>query len=133
MAAYRQALALSPRDAQARMGLDAILERARTPRPNDLLRTALLDAYADADANWDAIGWGAANQLVVGWPADGDLTALAADRLLLEFLRKSLNRDAALERKLLALRQATAQALLSGTPPRLKWSSWRRRWPSRPG
>lgn len=117
MAAYRQALALSPRDAQARMGLDAILERARTPRPNDLLRTALLDAYADADANWDAIGWGAANQLVVGWPADGDLTALAADRLLLEFLRKSLNRDAALERKLLALRQATAQALLSGTPP----------------
>jgi SAM-dependent methyltransferase len=116
IAAYRQALSLAPRDAQARMGLDAILERARTPRPNGELRMLLLDAYADEDANWDAIGWGAANQILVGWPADGNLETFAGDRLLLEFLRKSLNRDAGLERKLLDLRQATARALLSAEP-----------------
>jgi SAM-dependent methyltransferase len=114
MAAYRQALAASPRDAQARMGLDAILERARTPSPNEHLRTLLLEAYADDGANWDAVGWGAANQIVVGWPADDGLQTLANDRLLLEFLRKSLNRDAGLERKLLGLRTAVAQALASG-------------------
>ncbi len=110
MSAYRQALAASPRDAQARMGLDAILERARTPQPNAHLRTLLLEAYADDGANWDAVGWGAANQLAVGWPADNDLQRLAADRLLHEFLRKSLNRDADLERKLLALRKSVAAA-----------------------
>lgn len=110
MSAYRQALSASPRDVQARMGLDAILERARTAQPNAHLRTLLLEAYADDGANWDAVGWGAANQLVVGWPADGDLQALGNDRLLHEFLRKSLNRDAALERKLLALRKAVAAA-----------------------
>ena len=110
MSAYRQALATSPRDAQARMGLDAILERARTAQPNAQLRTLLLEAYADDGANWDAVGWGAANQLVVGWPSDNDLQRLAGDRLLHEFLRKSLNRDADLERKLLALRKAVAAA-----------------------
>lgn len=110
MSAYRQALAASPRDAQARMGLDAILERARTAQPNAQLRTLLLEAYADDGANWDAVGWGAANQLVVGWPADNDLQRLADDRLLHAFLRKSLNRDADLERKLLALRKAVATA-----------------------
>ncbi len=110
LSAYRQALAASPRDAQARMGLDAILERARTTQPNANLRTMLLEAYADDGANWDAVGWGAANQLVVGWPTDGDLRVLADDRLLHEFLRKSLNRDADLERKLLALRKAVAVA-----------------------
>jgi len=110
MSAYRQALAASPRDAQARMGLDAILERARTAQPNAQLRTLLLEAYADDGANWDAVGWGAANQLVVGWSADDDLQRLAGDRLLHEFLRKSLNRDADLERKLLALRKTVAAA-----------------------
>ncbi|MBI3196238.1 MAG: methyltransferase domain-containing protein [Rhodospirillales bacterium] len=117
MAAYRQVLAQSPRDAQARMGLDAILERARTPSPNDHLRTLLLEAYADDSANWDAIGWGAANQIVVGWPADDSLQTLGNDRLLLEFLRKSLNRDAGLERKLLGLRRTVTQALASGGSP----------------
>jgi len=102
MSAYRQALAALPRDAQARMGLDAILERSRTAQPNAQLRTLLLEAYADDGANWDAVGWGAANQLVVGWPSD--------DPLLHAFLRKSLNRDADLERKLLALRKAVAAA-----------------------
>lgn len=110
LSAYRQALAASPRDAQARMGLDAILERARTAQPNAHLRTLLLEAYGDDGANWDAVGWGAANQLAVGWPADNDLQRLADDRLLHEFLRKSLNRDADLERKLLALRKAVAAA-----------------------
>ena len=117
MAAYRRALALDPRDAAARMGLDAILERARTNQPNPGLRDLLLQAYADEGANWDAIGWGAANQIVVGWPHDNDLSKLAADSLLLEFLKKSLNRDAALERKLLTLRRATADALLATDSP----------------
>lgn len=110
MSAYRQALAASPRDAQARMGLDAILERARTAQPNAQLRTLLLEAYADDGANWDAVGWGAANQLVVGWPSDNDLQRLADDPLLHAFLRKSVNGDADLERKLLALRKAVAAA-----------------------
>jgi len=110
MAAYRRALAADPNDAQARMGLDAILERARTTQPNAPLRELLLEAYADSGANWDAVGWGAANQIAVGWPADDDLQALAGDRLLHEFLRKSLNRDAALERRLLKLRAALVSA-----------------------
>ena len=108
MAAYRQILAKDPADAAARMGLDAILERARTEQPNALLRELLLQAYADDGANWEAVGWGAANQLLVGWPQDNDLAVLAADPLLREFLRKSLNRDAALERRLIALRRAVA-------------------------
>ncbi|TAJ25199.1 MAG: methyltransferase domain-containing protein [Reyranella sp.] len=110
MAAYRGALKANPRDAGARLGLDAILERARTPQPNAHLRELLLEAYADEGANWDAVGWGAANQVTVGWPADNSLGVLAQDRLLHEFLRKSLNRDAALERKLLKLRAAVAAA-----------------------
>lgn len=110
MAAYRRALGADPNDAQARMGLDAILERARTAQPNGPLRELLLEAYADTGANWDAVGWGAANQIAVGWPADDDLQALAQDRLLHEFLRKSLNRDAALERRLLKLRAALVSA-----------------------
>lgn len=110
MAAYRRALATEPHDARARMGLDAILERARTTEPNPLLRELLLEAYADAGANWDAVGWGAANQIAIGWPADDSLDVLAQDRLLHEFLRKSLNRDAGLERKLLKLRAAVAMA-----------------------
>lgn len=117
MAAYRHVLAQTPGDAAARMGLDAILERARTNQPNPGLRELLLQAYADEGANWDAVGWGAANQIVVGWPQDNDLLKLAADPLLLEFLKKSLNRDAALERKLLALRRATADALLATDAP----------------
>ncbi len=117
MAAYRQALVRDPGNAEARMGLDAILERARTTQPNMGLRELLLQAYADEGANWDAIGWGAANQIVVGWPQDNDLQKLATDSLLLEFLKKSLNRDAALERKLLALRRATADALLATDAP----------------
>lgn len=117
MAAYRGALAQVPGDAAARMGLDAILERARTNQPNPGLRELLLQAYADEGANWDAIGWGAANQIVVGWPQDNDLQNLAVDPLLLEFLKKSLNRDATLERKLLALRRATADALLATDAP----------------
>lgn len=100
MSAYRQALAASPRDAQARMGLDAILERARTAQPNAQLRTLLLEAYADDGANWGA----------VGWPADNDLQRLADDPLLHALLRKSVNGDADLERKLLALRKAVAAA-----------------------
>ena len=99
------------------MGLDAILERARTPRPNEQLVDLLLDAYADDGANWDAIGWGAANQLLVGWPADAAPETMAGNQLLLNFLRKSLNRDAGLERKLIALREATAKALLEPSPP----------------
>lgn len=110
MAAYRRALAADPNDSPARMGLDAILERARTEQPNATLRELLLEAYADPGANWDAVGWGAANQIAVGWPADDDLQVLAGDRLLHEFLRKSLNRDAALERRLLKLRAAVAAA-----------------------
>jgi ubiquinone/menaquinone biosynthesis C-methylase UbiE len=117
MAAYRQALSLSPTLPAARMGLDAILERARTSRPNEQLVSLLLDAYADEGANWDAIGWGAANQLVVGWPADATPGTMAGNELLCEFLRKSLNRDAVLERKLIALREATAKALLQPSPP----------------
>src|SRR5690348_2404718 len=70
MAAYRQALALSPGFAAARVGLDAILERARTRQPNEQLIQLLIDAYADNGANWEAIGWGAANQVVIGWPAE---------------------------------------------------------------
>lgn len=118
MMAYRHALSLSPGLPAARMGLDAILERARTPRPNEQLVALLLDAYADDGANWDAIGWGAASQLVVGWPADAAPETMAGNQLLLNFLRKSLNRDAALERKLIALREATAKALLKPSPPR---------------
>ncbi len=110
MAAYRRALAADSRDAQARTGLDAILERARTTQPNPQLRERLLEAYADEGANWDAVGWGAANQIAVGWPADESIGTLAQDRLLHEFLRKSLNRDAALERKLVKLRAAVAAA-----------------------
>jgi len=117
MAAYRQILAKDPADAAARMGLDAILERARTEQPNALLRELLLQAYADDGANWEAVGWGAANQLLVGWPQDNDLAVLAADPLLREFLRKSLNRDAALERRLIALRRAVADALLAAEAP----------------
>lgn len=117
-AAYRQALAHDPRDAQARFGLDTLLERSRTTWPNADLRSLLLQAYADEYANWDAIGGCASNQIEVGWPQDNNLEALAADPLLLEFLRKSLNRDGALERKLLALRRTTANALLipNGSP-----------------
>jgi SAM-dependent methyltransferase len=118
MTAYRHALSLSPALPAARMGLDAILERARTPRPNEQLVTLLLDAYADDGANWDAIGWGAANQLVVGWPPDATPETMAGNRLLLDFLRKSLNREAALERKLIALRADTATALLKPSPSR---------------
>ena len=117
MAVYRRVLVQDPGNAEARMGLDAILERARTNQPNSVLRELLLQAYADDGANWDAIGWGAANQIVVGWPPDNDLSKLSADPLLLEFLNKSLNRDAALERKLLALRRATADALLATDTP----------------
>ncbi len=116
MSAYRQALAHTPGFPAARMGLDAILERARTRDPNPSLRGLLLDAYADDGANWEAIGWGAANQLVVGWPATATPEAMAGDALLLAFLTKSLNRDAALERKLIALRAATAQALAQPSP-----------------
>lgn len=108
IAAYRRVLTANAADAQARMGLDAILERARTTQPNAQLRELLLQAYADKGANWDAVGWGAANQLLVGWPADENFEVLAQDRLLHAFLRKSLNRDAALERKLLKLRAAVA-------------------------
>jgi SAM-dependent methyltransferase len=43
---------------------------------------------------------------------------MAGNQLLLNFLRKSLNRDASLERKLIALREATANALLKPSPPR---------------
>lgn len=128
MAAYRQALAAAPRDAQARMGLDAILERARTTQPNANLRNLLLEAYADDGANWDAIGWGAANQLLVGWPTDGDLSTLANDELLHEFLRKSLNRNAELERKLLALRRAVAAADPSSSAARLIASLAEQAW-----
>ena len=117
MAAYRQALKLSPGLPAARAGLDAILERVRTPRLNEQLVAVLLDAYADDGSNWDAIGWGAADQLVVGWPADATPEALAGNQLLLDFLRKSLNRNAALERKLIALRDATAKILLHSSPP----------------
>ena len=116
MSAYRQALAHTPGFPAARMGLDAILERARTRDPNPHLRGLLLDAYADEGANWEAIGWGAANQLVVGWPAAATPEVMAGDALLLDFLRKSLNRDASLERKLIALRAATAQALAEFSP-----------------
>ena len=116
MAAYRQALAHTPGFPAARMGLDAILERARTRDPNPQLRSLLLDAYADDGANWDAVGWGASNQLVVGWPVAATPEAMAADALLIAFLRKSLNRDAALERKLIALRAATALALAQPSP-----------------
>ena len=42
----------------------------------------------------------------------------AGNQLLLNFLRKSLNRDAGLERKLIALREATARALLKPSPQR---------------
>ncbi len=117
VAAYRHALRLSPGLPAARMGLDAILERARTPRPHEHLVALLLDAYADDGANWDAIGWGAANQLVVGWPTDATPETMAGNQLLLNFLRKSLNRDAVLERKLIALREATTKMLLEPSPP----------------
>ncbi len=116
MAAYRQALVLSPGLPAARLGLDAILERARTPRPNEQLVALLLEAYVDEGANWDAVGWGAANQLVVGWPKVATPEAMAANRLLLEFLKKSLNRDPTLERHLIALRDATARAVLQASP-----------------
>src|SRR5580704_540266 len=120
MTAYRQALAETPGFAAARLGLDAILERARTRQPSDQLVRLLLEAYADPSANWDAIGWGAANQLVVGWPADASSgaspEAMDGNTLLLEFLRKSLNRDPALERKLMALRTATATLLQQPSP-----------------
>jgi SAM-dependent methyltransferase len=116
MTAYRQALAETPGFAAARLGLDAILERARTRQPSEQLVRLLLEAYADPSANWDAIGWGAANQLVVGWPADASPEAMAGNGLLLEFLRKSLNRDPALERKLMALRTATAALLQQPSP-----------------
>jgi SAM-dependent methyltransferase len=115
MAAYRQALALSPGWPAARLGLDAILERVRTNRPNEMLIGLMLDGYADPGANWDAIGWGAANQLMVGWPTAATLEAIAGNALLLEFLRKSLNRDPLLERRLVALRGEVAKALLQGT------------------
>lgn len=111
MAAYRQALALSPGLPAARWGLDAILERARTTQPNQRLIDLLLEAYADETSNWEAIGWSAANQLSVGWPVEPTPETMAQNELLTQFLRKSLNRDAALERKLLALREATAKAL----------------------
>lgn len=114
--AYRQALALSPGNAAARVGLDAILERARTPRPNEQVIALLLEGYADQSANWDALGWGAAHQLVVGWPKSATPEAMAGNALLLEFLRKSLNRDATLERHLVALRAATATKLLQPDP-----------------
>src|ERR687898_479326 len=117
MMAYRYALSLFPGLPAARMGLDAILERARTPRPSEHLAALLLEAYADDGANWDAIGWCAANQLVVGWPADATPETMAGNQLLLNFLRKSLNRDAEFERKLIALREATARALLRSSPP----------------
>jgi SAM-dependent methyltransferase len=117
MAAYRQALSLSPGFAAARAGLDAVLERARTPRPSEALVRLLLEAYADEGANWDAIGWGAAHQLAVGWPSAATPEAMAGNALLLQFLKKSLNRDAGLERKLIALRDATARTLLQPAPP----------------
>ncbi len=115
MAAYRQALVLSPGFPAARLGLDAILERVRTNRPNQMLIGLMLDGYADPGANWDAIGWGAASQLVVGWPAASTLETIAGNALLLEFLRKSLNRDPLLERRLLALRGEVAKALMQGS------------------
>jgi hypothetical protein len=55
MPAYRRALSLSPGLPAARMGLDAILERARTPRPNEQLVAFLLDSYADDGANWEQL------------------------------------------------------------------------------
>ncbi|WP_170921088.1 methyltransferase domain-containing protein [Enhydrobacter aerosaccus] len=116
MSAYRQALSLSPGFGAARAGLDAILERARTPRPNEHLIALLLEGYADEGANWDALGWGAAHQLVVGWPKSATPAEMAGNGLLLEFLRKSLNRDATLERHLVALRAATARLLLQPEP-----------------
>jgi SAM-dependent methyltransferase len=119
MAAYRQALALSPGLPAARLGLDAILERVRTSRPNEMLIGLMLEAYADPGANWDAIGWGAANQLVVGWPAASTLEEIAGNTLFHEFLRKSLNRDLLLERRLITLRAAIAKALMQGSAPPL--------------
>jgi len=113
--AYSRALALVPRHAGARAGLDAILERARTDRPNPRLIELMLAAYADPGANWDAVGWGAAHQLVVGWPNPPDPERLARDELLRAFLTKSLNRNPALERHLLALRTAVARSLVSGS------------------
>ena len=57
----------------------------------------------------------------ISWLLDGrpDATpeTMAGNQLLLNFLRKSLNRDAGLERKLIALREATAKALLKPSPP----------------
>jgi SAM-dependent methyltransferase len=117
LAADRQALALSPGFAAARSGLDAILERARTPRPNEQLVQLLLEAYGDEGANWDAVGWGAAHQLMVGWPATAAPEAMAGNALLLEFLKKSLNRDVGLERRLIDLRDATAKRLGEAAPP----------------
>jgi SAM-dependent methyltransferase len=116
LAAYRQALAIEPGFAAARMGLDAILERVRTPHPNPLLAQLLLEGYADQGANWDALGWGAAHQLLVGWPDAPTPEAMAGNALLLEFLKKSLNREAALEARLLALRAATAKVLQQALP-----------------
>ncbi len=117
MAAYQRALAVAPGHPAAREGLDAILERARTPRPNEQLVRLLLEAYADPGANWDAIGAGASNQILIAWPADATPEKMGQNALVLAFLGKSLNRDAALERKLLALREATARDLLN-SPPR---------------
>lgn len=116
MAAYRQALSLEPRFAPARAGLDAILERARTQRRDDRLVALLLEGYADPAANWEALGWGAGHQLLVGWPDDATPEAMAGDRLLIEYLRKSLNRDPGLERRLVTLREATAKLLAAGAP-----------------
>jgi SAM-dependent methyltransferase len=138
MAVYRSALKADPRDAGARLGLDAILERARSPQPNAHLRELLLEAYADDGANWDAVGWGAASQILVGWPADDSVEVLAQDRLLHEFLRKSLNRDAALERKLLKLRAAVAAApaspAIDGLAASLAEQAWLNEyvWPDDP-
>ncbi|HTR83334.1 MAG TPA: methyltransferase domain-containing protein [Reyranella sp.] len=117
LAAYRQALAQVPSFPPARMGLDAVLEQAHSDRPNEQLIALLLEAYADPGANWFAIGWPAALQLNVGWPASPTPEAMAGNRLLIEFLRKSLNRHAALERKLVALRDATARVLQQPAPP----------------
>jgi len=111
MAAYRKALALQPGFPQARMGLDSVLEQAHSDRPNEQLIALLLEAYDDPGANWFAIGWPSALQLNVGWPASPTPEAMAGNRLLIEFLSKSLNRHAGLERKLVALRDATAKAL----------------------
>ncbi len=115
MAAYRRALAENPRDAAARAGLDAILERARSDRRHEPLVALLLEGYADQGANWDALGWGAGHQLLVGWPERATPDDMAGNTLLLEYLKKSLNRDPGLERRFVELRDEIAKLVVAGT------------------